>query len=165
MKNLIKWLDSLFKEEVVKPPEPIVVPKPVIPPTNRELLLSEAYKALGTDITPNDKIPDTVACAETLCTLIKKIVPNFPIISYTPDLYKYLMNDSRFKQVYEFKEGLIIISPTGNSVGHCGTTGKGGKILSNNSETGLWKDKYNQLEWIEKYSRQGKLKLYLFELL
>src|ERR1044072_9347658 len=40
--------------------------------TNRMKLYITALRYLGTDVTPDDVVPDEVACADTVCTLLKK---------------------------------------------------------------------------------------------
>jgi len=83
-------------------------------------------------------------------------------------MLEYIKKDTRFKETTEFKTGNIIISPTksgaGRIVGHVGIIGKDGKILSNSSSTGLWFDKFDNISWIDRYSRVGGLNMYIFEL-
>lgn len=174
MKNFLQNLfKSLQKETIVeKVVEKIVYvdkPVPVVPKTNREKLLDIAISAYGTDPTPKDEQSDEFACVHSLTTLLKKLFPDFPVMTYTPTFLTKIRSDLRFKEVKEFKAGNIIISPTnsGNGivVGHTGIIGLGGKIYSNASSSGLWMDKFDTISWIERYSRQGKLSLYIFELL
>jgi len=167
MKEFIKELyKNLYKEDLVKT---VYVQPPVIEKTNREKLLDFALTFYGTDPTPSDLQPDDYACVETLTTILRKYLKDFPIMTYTPLFLKQLQSDIRFKASNEFKEGNIIISVTktgnGTVVGHTGIIGRNGKILSNASSSGLWTDKYDNISWIERYSRQGGLALYIFELL
>lgn len=171
MKEFIKEVyKNLYKEDLVKT-EIVYIEKkpPVIEKTNREKLLDFALTFYNTDPTPSDLQPDDYACVETLTTILRKYLKDFPIMSYTPFLLKQLQSDIRFKASNEFKEGNIIISVTktgnGNVVGHTGIIGRNGKILSNASSSGLWTDKYDNISWIERYSRQGQLALYIFELI
>lgn len=167
MKEFIKELyKNLYKEDLVNT---VYVQPPVIEKTNREKLLDFALTFYGTDPTPLDLQPDDYACVEVLTTILRKYLKDFPIMTYTPLFLKQLQSDIRFKASNEFKEGNIIISVTktgnGTVVGHTGILGRNGKILSNASSSGLWTDKYDNISWIERYSRQGQLALYIFELL
>ena len=168
MKEFLKSLyKALYNEDLVKTVT-IEVP-PIKQKTNSDKLCDIAYKWYGKDPTPKDEVSDEVSCVFSLTTILREIVPDFPILSYTPDLLKQMMLDTRFKVSKEFNEGNIVISVTnsgnGRIMGHTGIVGHNGKILSNNSETGLWLDKYDISMWIERYSRQGGLVLYIFELL
>jgi hypothetical protein len=171
MKELIKQIyKALYKEDLIQVlietiPCPVIVPPPLTP-SERLVVLSEGY--FNTDPTPKDEQPDDVACVHSLTTIIKKLYSDFPIMTYTPVLLNFLQIDKRFKATTEWKSGTIIVSVTGTGngsvLGHCGIIHKEGKIYSNASSSGLWDNKYDTLSWIERYSRGGKLKLYLFEL-
>lgn len=156
-----------FKEDLIQIQ---VVKEPPPPPikTEGEKLLEFALTFYNTDPTPKDEQPDEYACVHSLTTILSKYM-TFPILTYTPVLLTTLRGDKRFKETTQFKEGAIIISPTatgnGSIVGHTGIVGKGGKILSNSSQTGLWFDKFDQVSWIERYSRQGGLSIHLFDLI
>ncbi len=164
LENIYKYLFTL---DLQQQPLPVTPPKEK-PLSNREKLLNIALEAYGTDPTPNDVQDDQFACVESLTTLLHKLYPDIPIMTYTPVLLKYLQKDNRFKPTSEFKEGNIILSPTlsgnGKVVGHVGLIGKGGKVLSNSSSTGLFLDKYDCVSWVQRYSKLGQLDLYLFEL-
>jgi hypothetical protein len=166
MKEFIKsFYQSYYKEDLVKV-EVKECPQPK--KTNRDKLCEFAYTFLNTDPTPKDEQPDEVACVHSLTTILNKYIGH-PIMTYTPTFLEAIKKDARFKEVTEFKPGVIIISPTatgnGSIIGHTGIVGKGGKILSNASSTGLWTDKYDTVSWIDRYSRKGGLSLYLFELI
>lgn len=163
LKNIYKYL---YGEDLI---QTIPGPVPIVPiKTSGEKLYDFAMTFFNTDPTPQDLQSDEYACAESLTTILKKYLGDFPIITYTPNLLVQLKNDKRFKLTNEFKPGNVIISPTltgnGSIVGHTGLIGLGGEILSNSSATGLWTNKFNNLSWIERYSKQGQLDLYLFEL-
>lgn len=171
MKEFIKEIyKSLYKEDLIKT-ETIYIEKkpPVIEKTKGEKLLDFALTFYNVDPTPLDAQPDDFACVESLTTILRKYLKDFPIMTYTPLLLKQLQSDIRFKASNEFKVGNIIISVTktgnGKIVGHTGILGRNGKILSNASSSGLFTDKYDNMSWIERYSRQGQLALYIFELI
>lgn len=171
MKNLlISLLKTYYNVDVEKPTiiEKIVEIEKPIKKTKGEELYEFCMQFYGKDITPKDTINDEVACAEVMTTILNKYFGSYPIVTYTPLLLNTLKNDSRFKEITEFKTGNIIISPTGSgagkTTGHVGLIGKGGKIISNSSQTGLLLDKFDTISWIDRYSRQGGLLLYMFEL-
>lgn len=133
--------------------------------TPREKLLQAAKDALGKDVTPYDNVPDHVACAESLSTLIKQVYPDFPVLASTATLCEQFKRDSRFKPTLDPLPGNIIISPTKDSSfhGHCGVYIEGGKITSNASSTGLWSQNFTIDSWIKRYREQGHLGIYYFE--
>lgn len=158
------FYESLTGEKLIQYIEKTVQ---IIPQTNRERLYEIAIKYMETDPTPLDEQPDEYACVHSLTTILKKLLPDFPVMTYTPTFLEALKKDNRFKVTSEFREGNIIISPTlsgnGTVVGHTGIIGKNGKIMSNSSATGLWTDKFDLISWVERYNRGGKLSLYIFE--
>lgn len=174
MKELIQNLYRIwFKEDLIKTVETTVTVKEVVDkqpektPGDRLFEIAKPYYQV--DPTPDDKQPDEVACVANVTTIIRKIFPDFQYQTYTPTFLSQIQKDWRFRLTTEFKKGTIIISVTntgnGSIMGHTGICGEGGKILSNDSDTGLMLYRYDNLSWIERYSRQGKLKLYLFELI
>ncbi|MGV8131591.1 MAG: hypothetical protein ACP5N7_05835 [Candidatus Pacearchaeota archaeon] len=171
MKELLKSIyKSLYNEDLIKMVAvEVCPPPPIVLKTNREKLIDIANSFIGIDPTPKDEQPDGYACVHSLTTIINKLFSDFPIMIYTPDFLVKLQSDKRFKATKEFKEGNIIISPTntgnGTVVGHTGIIGKDGIIWSNASSSGLWDKKYDTLSWIDRYSRNGKLSMYLFEIL
>jgi hypothetical protein len=166
-----EFLQSIFKsfqtEKIVEKIVYVEKPIPIILKTNREKLLDIAVASLGIDPTPKDEVDDEVSCVFSLITIMRKLYPDFPILTYTPNFLKQLRSDKRFKETTEFKEGNIIISVTatgnGKVMGHTGCLAKNGKILSNSSSTGLWSDKFDNITWIQRYCIEGQLLTYLFE--
>lgn len=137
--------------------------------TPRECLFKLAKENLGRDITPEDKIPDEVACAESVSALLKKIDPSFPIIPHTATMHKFMKSSSSFKNTLELAPGNIIISPTGYGNGtirgHVGVILEGGKIASNNSNSGLWEDYFTITTWVKRYRGIGGFPVVVYELL
>lgn len=170
MKNLlISLLKTYYNIDVTRPLNcPEQIPVPIPEKTKGEKLYEFCMQYYNTDPTPKDIVDDEVACAEVMSTLLNKHLGEFPMITYTPKMLEYLKKDTRFKETTEFKTGNVIISPTGSGagrkIGHIGIIGKDGKILSNSSSTGLWFDKFDNLSWIDNYSRIGGLNMYIFEL-
>jgi hypothetical protein len=131
--------------------------------TNTDKLIKVAQKALDTDVTPLDNVPDRVACAESVSTLIKKVLPEFPIIASTADLYVKLKQDKRFKAVLNPVRGAIVISPRTATVnGHTGIFITNERIASNNSSTGLFQGNYFWNTWIDYFIHKRGLRVYLF---
>lgn len=132
-------------------------------------LYEETLKCVNTDVTPKDVIPDPVACAETVSTLINKVVP-FPIIAGTYSLYEKLSKDDRFIRVFEPQKGDILIYPTktgnGNlSNGHAFICGENNLFYSNDSESGLLKQNYTLSTARKRYVELGGFKEYFYRLI
>jgi hypothetical protein len=136
--------------------------------TKQQALYRIAKENLGRDITPDDKIPDEVACAENVSAIIKKVLPDFPIIAGTWTLDDYLRKDKRFEVTMEIEPGVIIISPTGKGNGlirgHCSIVLENGKLASNDSNTGFWSQNYTIESWIKRYRVRGGLPIYCFRI-
>lgn len=132
--------------------------------TLNEKFLKICLEALDTEVTPQDKVPDYVACAEVISTLIKKVLPDFPVISSTKDLDTKLFMDKRFKRITEPERGAIVISPrTTNVNGHVGTFITSEKIASNTSKDGIFRGNYLWNEWIREFKDRRGLKIYLYQ--
>jgi hypothetical protein len=168
--NLIKNLSPKEKEDILRDLDAhvaLIKNNMQNNETKQQALLRLAKDNLGRDITPNDKIPDNVACAEGVSTLIKTIYPDFPIIPSTLELDNYLRKDKRFEPTLDLDAGNIIISPTGRGngliAGHCGVLLEGGKIASNNSYTGLLDNLFTIELWVKRYRVKGGFPIYVFK--
>lgn len=154
------------------PPVPQPLPEPQKPPvkpvmdvkSNCFKLFEAAVSFLGKEASPKDIAPDELGCAESFCNVVRKVYPDFPMITYTPTLLAHLKNDKRFKATLEAKPGVAIISPTASStrVGHVGIF-LDGKIASNNSPDGLWKANFTLATWISRYRTKFGLPVLYFE--
>lgn len=143
------------------PATPITPPKKT---TMSEEIQKAALSWLGKEPTPDDKIPDEVACVSNLVAVLKGVCDLDPNLTYTPRLFSYLKNDPRFKATLEPKPGYIIVSPTvGDNIGHCGIFISLDRIASNSSKTGLWTNNYSYAEWIAYYKIKKGLHIYIFE--
>lgn len=140
--------------------------RPQVTPTGSKLY-AVAKANLNTDVTPKDDVPDNVACAQTLTTLISKVI-DFPIIPGTSSLFTYLKKHASFTEVYSPQPGDVILSPTGYGngkiTGHCGVIGENGRILSNDSPTGLLKDNWTLVNWKNHYGVKGGLPVVYFRI-
>lgn len=135
--------------------------------TNRKTILDVCREALGTDVTPDDVVDDTVACAATVTTLLKKVYPDTPIIPGTYTLYAWLKNPANgFVRVTDPAPGDIIISPTGmgnpGTIGHVGILLNDELIASNDSgivnqaNRGKFLQNHTLQSWHDRYaSKQG----------
>ena len=142
-------------------------PQPVPPkPSKRLKLLAAAQSFLGKEASPLDKVPDEVACVESLGNVARPICP-FPDVYGTWDALKFLKNSSHWRGTLEALPGNLIINATGTGNGklrgHCGVILEGGRIASNNSKTGLWTDFYTIDTWKKRYRIDGAMPTYVFE--
>lgn len=134
--------------------------------TNTEKFIKVCNDALDTEVTPKDEVPDNVACAQTISTLIKKVFPDFPIVYSTKDLDMKLYMDKRFKRITEPEWGCVVVSPRNNTqYGHAGMFLTSERIASNDSKTGLFKGNYSWSSWISEFQQKRGLRIYLYRLL
>lgn len=140
---------------------------------NRLKLYVTALDALGTDVSPKDKAPDDLACAETAFNMIDKVVPGAIKGSLsTLELFKQMDASPKFRRVLTFRPGTIIISPTPLGIqpgiltnGHVGIVVDNEEIVSNDSATGNLLQNYTVSSWVARYRDKGKYKIYCFELI
>lgn len=146
--NIAKYLAS-------QKPAPLPTPKPTTPIpvlTSTNKIYLEAKACLDKHITLDPSVPPDLGCAEAVSFVLKNAgVQNLPTNGYagTHDLYIWLKNHST--QVTTPQAGDVIISPTGTSTinsphGHTGIVALYG-ILSNDSDTGLFMEKYTLDTW------------------
>jgi hypothetical protein len=132
---------------------------------NRLKLYEAAIKHLGKDASPNDLAPDELACAETVNEIIRDAFGNYfysgSIVS-TYYMYKALRDSSLFKEVSIPTPGDVVISPTGYATksnvipnGHVGIVMLEGKIASNDSRDGVFRENYTIDSWKERYVNRG----------
>lgn len=132
-------------------------------------LYQVATSYIGKDASPRDLASDVVGCAESVSTILRDVLPTFPIITGTYTLWQMLEQDHRFKRVTIPMPGTIIISPTGTSTskvvrnGHVGIFGEAEKIMSNDSNNGLWQQNYTLTSWRERWGKAG-YPLYMYQL-
>lgn len=144
----------------------------------RNQLYESALKYIGIDASPADRVPDEVACAESVCDIIKSIMPTMPVITGTWTLWDYMEKHAKFKKVTVPMPGTIIISPTGKGNGsirgHVGICGDRGVIMSNTSfdnpktpenEKGKWMPNFTIDTWIEWYKNKGGMPIYMYDLI
>lgn len=143
---------------------PVTAPQP--PQENkRQAVLEEAHLWIGKDVSPSDIADDELACAESVCNVLKYVYPDFPVLISTARLYEHLRKDKRFKATLDFQPGNIIISPTGTGVGHghAGICAEDERIMSNTSATGKWENNYGLANWIAYFRHKKAMRVYYFE--
>lgn len=169
--NTLKLLVGLFLRffyqtppEPIKPPTPPPMPEPVpLVETAAERLAEAAIAMLGTDVTPDDKVPDEVACVSSLVAVVPAEFGLSKKLTYTPLLVNALDNNDHFERVSVPRKGTIVVSPTqGTNVGHCGIYVEDNQIASNNSKTGKWEVNYTRQSWIAYFGNKKQLRGYLF---
>lgn len=129
----------------------------------RLLLHKKAINHLGIDASPIDMADDVLGCAESVTSIIRQVLPDFPIILGTWTLERRLWNDRRFVITQTPGVGDIVISATGSSKlgrnapirGHVGIVGENGIIMSNDSYTGKWMANYTLETWKKRYQEYG----------
>jgi hypothetical protein len=140
-------------------------------------LYEVAKQSEGIDVTPDDLIPDPVACAITVSTIIRKLIPDFPLVAGTYTLFDVLEHHPRFRRVTLPMPGTIIISPTSMSRkrttiknGHCGIFTLNHNIMSNNSnsnkkgEAGTFVENYTLIKWKEYFEMRGGYPIFFYAL-
>jgi hypothetical protein len=130
-------------------------------------LLSVCQDNLGKDVTPSDLVPDMVACADTVTTLIRIVDPSFPLVSGTWTLYDILEHRKDYQKVSEPSPETIIISPTGmgngTMSGHVGIIMEDGVIASNDSNSGRFLKNYTLDTWRRRYVNHGDLPVLMYK--
>lgn len=146
---------------------------------NGTKIYNVAKLSLGEHLTLNPNVPADVGCAEAVSFVLKNAgITGMPAEGYagTADLYRWLLANPQFKLIEQPEQGAIIVSPTGYGngtiEGHTGILGAFGVntpneygILSNNSDNGLFQEKWNLLTWYEYYGQKGGLPLAMFKAL
>lgn len=132
------------------------------------VLYQEAIKAIGMDASPEDLAPDELGCAETVSSIVRKVLPDFPVITGTWVLNDKLSKDERFERVGEPEIGAIIMSPTGMGngtfPGHTGICGDKNTIMSNVSATGKFDQNYTIESWKLRYMVKGQFPMIYYRL-
>jgi hypothetical protein len=127
-------------------------------------------RSIGIDVTPRDAISDSVACSETVTTLLKQAGKIDRIISGTWTLYQYLENpDNGWKKVNSPWPGDIVLSPTGSgvagSIGHVGVVMNDNLIASNNSfgpHAGKFTINYTIPKWNDYYGKKLRMAVFFY---
>lgn len=135
--------------------------------TPQERLYAVAKGNLGIHCTLNDAVASEVGCAEALSYNLKQAGFTVPSggIAGTYDMLQFLKSNPQFQQVNVPQAGDIIMSATGTGngsiEGHVGCIGNNG-ILSNDSATGLWLERWTLQRWQAYYAVAGGIPTYYF---
>lgn len=132
-------------------------------------LYQVAVSFLGKDASPRDFVQDGVGCAESLSTILRSFLPTFQIVTGTWSLLDALKVHPSFVQAMKPIPGDIILCATGQGKGsvvngHTGVMGLNGKIMSNDSRSGLWTENYTLEAWNKYFVDKGKFPIYYFRL-
>lgn len=141
--------------------------------TNAELFFNTAMSFLGRDVTPQDKVDDDVACAETIDTIYKTCFGHYisgnEITISTLTMLSVLSNSPRFKRIQKPEKGAILLYATGTGGGyikngHIFLCGDNGLLYSNSSSNGRFEQNYNTFTARYRYETLGKYKPHYFML-
>lgn len=146
---------------------PIAPQTPPHTPSRAETIYTTAKSLIGEHLTLNSNIPPDLGCAEAISYVLKQAgIVGLPQtgIAGTAALFTWLK--ANFQAVAQPLAGDIIISPTGTSTlgtshGHVGCVAMYG-ILSNDSNTGLFKENYTLGSWDDLFHRELGFPIYYF---
>lgn len=135
-------------------------------------LYTVSVESLGTDASPKDKAPDYLGCADTVSTLINKVLPQQRWTGSTSTYFlrKDLIESPYFREVTDPQAGDVVISATGyggkNGIkhGHTGIYMGNGVIASNSSRTGKFDENFTLSSWKRYYCDRGGYELKFFRL-
>jgi len=134
---------------------------------NSELIYFTALRQLNTDVTPNDNIPDEVACAETVEAIVYQATGYEIGANGSTYMMKAIFDSSPLWTKVEVPtRGTIILSATGHgngnlAHGHVGIMGEimpnfeDSVIMSNSSSDGLLRANYTVASWNARYKELG----------
>ena len=144
--------------------------------SHSDKLYTAAFKAIGTDVSPDDLANDSLGCMESVSNLLRKTFPDlrFPMILSTREAYQYFSKSPSFRETNTPKGGVIILSVTGAGNGkvkngHVGICGKNLApdktlhVMSNNSFTGKWDVAYTIRKWEKYFGDLGGMETHYFE--
>lgn len=138
--------------------------------TMGQKIYTEAAACLNRHITLDATVPSDLGCAEAVTYVLKNAgVQNIPDtgIPGTAALYQFFItNPTMFTRVLAAEPGDIVISPTGQSTlgvahGHTGIVADYG-ILSNDSDSGLFLEKYTETTWARYFGVANGFPIYYF---
>lgn len=136
--------------------------------TAKRTILSVCEAHIGTDASPRDNADDSVACVETVTTLLKQVYPSVPIMLGTYTFFEWLSDPKNgFVRVNEAIPECIVLSPTGTgnkgTVGHVGIVMSDLTIASNDSRTGKFLKNYDLPSWKRRYQEKQGMPVYIFK--
>jgi hypothetical protein len=162
--NLIQQLISILKKMTVDNNLPTEAGKK---------LYETTLTFLGKDPTPEDKVPDEVACMEVV-NFIHNAAFGEPIGGGASTYLGWIVlkNHKKFAEMKTPLTGDICIAPTGlndavgraNGItnGHIGIVCDNGTIASNDSKTGLFIKNYTLWSWRYRFSTIGHFPIFFY---
>jgi len=128
-----------------------------------KLIFEYAKDCLGKDMSDRD---DTYICMDSANRVVE-LATGLPIGGGTSTylgFHSMLANPTRFKRRYFSQPGFIAIWPSGygEGNGHIGIISDNGKLLSSNSNTGLW-DEHLTLDEAKRYFEAKGFPTYFFQ--
>lgn len=139
-------------------------------------LLDIINENIGKDASPKNKAPNSLACAETVSTMLqtyfKQYNIDFPIIIGTYELWREMQRRVElFERVYEPRAEDVVISATNTNTrpellphGHVGCYIDSNKIVSNDSATGNLIQNFTRETWRSLYHYYGGYPVYLYRI-
>ena len=129
-----------------------------------------AKESIGLHMTLDDTVDKSVGCAEAVCAVLQKAGVEVPAkgIPGTSGLLDWLDRNPKFEEIQSYEIGAVLVSATGTGNGkirgHTGICAQYG-ILSNESQTGLWKEQWDIVSWDSYYTRYGAIPKHYFRYL
>lgn len=155
-----------IKQQVEKKLEEKTNEKKEEKPKMENIIYKTAKETIGKDASPKDLAVDGLGCAESVSTLLRGIIKDFPIVTGTWSLFDVLRKRKDFVEVKDIQPGDIILCVTGmgngKMPGHAGIYGENDVIMSNSSATGLWSENYTTATWKKRYVTAGGFKIFLY---
>lgn len=129
------------------------------------MLYEMAIMCLGKDMAP---VEDEYGCMEAVNEICYKTFGDYAgggTSTYRG--WNALTVNKKFEAVKQPRPGDIVIYPTGTGNGkipngHAGIVGEDGKVMSNDSRSGLWEENYTLEKMAERYGRLGGFPVYFF---
>jgi len=133
--------------------------------TNKKNLLDLCYAQLGKDASPLDSAPDSLACVDTVTTLLRQVYPEVPHMLSTIKWNDWLKDPKNgYVEIWEPEPEAIIVSPTvGKKTGHTGIFLNGNVIASNNSKTGRFEINYDPMTWYNYFHLGHGLTIHMYK--
>lgn len=137
-----------------------------------EHLYNTARLFLGFDASPDNKVDNEVACAESVNHIFRKAFgKEIGGGASTAGVYQIMKYSDDFDKIWEEPvRGDIIISPTGYgdgriANGHIGIMSDNEHIMSNTSANGLWEENLTISVWAKYYRGKGGYPILFYRVL
>lgn len=140
-----------------------------------QLVYQKASASLGKHMTLNEAVPHEVGCAEAVSAVLALagISTGSHGIAGTASLDAWLASNANFERIGMPEAGAIIVSATGTGngsvEGHTGFFGLFNKqypgdwgVLSNDSATGLFMERWSWTRWQAYYKTVGGLNVHIY---